>query len=78
MKTELVSIKLVKSNPNNPRIIKDDKFAKLVASIKEFPKIKLILLIVFLVLVKCLHNFLVTFLTLCPVNSLKNRTLQPL
>ena len=38
MKTELVSIKLVKSNPNNPRIIKDDKFAKLVASIKEFPK----------------------------------------
>ena len=38
MKTELVSIKLVKSNPNNPRIIKDDKFKKLVASIKEFPK----------------------------------------
>jgi ParB-like chromosome segregation protein Spo0J len=38
MKTELVSIKLVKSNPNNPRIIKDDKFTKLVASIKEFPK----------------------------------------
>lgn len=38
MKTELVSIKLIKSNPNNPRIIKDDKFQKLVASIKEFPK----------------------------------------
>jgi DNA modification methylase len=38
MKTELVSIKLVKSNPNNPRIIKDDKFKKLVASIQEFPK----------------------------------------
>jgi hypothetical protein len=38
MKTEKISIKLVKSNPNNPRIIKDDKFAKLVASIKEFPK----------------------------------------
>jgi DNA modification methylase len=38
MKIELISIKLVKSNPNNPRIIKDDKFAKLVASIKEFPK----------------------------------------
>ena len=38
MKTELVNIKLVKSNPNNPRIIKDDKFKKLVASIQEFPK----------------------------------------
>ena len=38
MKTEIVNIKLVKSNPNNPRIIKDDKFNKLVASIKEFPK----------------------------------------
>lgn len=38
MKTEKISIKLVKSNPNNPRIIKDDKFEKLVASIKEFPK----------------------------------------
>lgn len=25
-------------NPNNPRVIKDDKFAKLVRSIKEFPK----------------------------------------
>ena len=38
MKTELVSIKLVKSNPNNPRIIKDDKFKKLVKSIQEFPE----------------------------------------
>lgn len=28
----------IKSNPNNPRIIKDDKFKKLVASIKEFPE----------------------------------------
>jgi DNA modification methylase len=28
----------VKNNPNNPRVIKDDKFDKLVASIKEFPK----------------------------------------
>ena len=28
----------IKSNPNNPRIIKDDKFAKLVKSISEFPK----------------------------------------
>ena len=38
--TEKTMIKLssIKSNPNNPRVIKDDKFAKLVNSIKEFPK----------------------------------------
>ena len=28
----------VKTNPNNPRIIKDDKFKKLVKSINDFPK----------------------------------------
>jgi len=28
----------VKTNPNNPRLIKDDKFKKLVKSIKEFPQ----------------------------------------
>lgn len=28
----------IKANPNNPRIIKDDKFKKLVKSIKEFPE----------------------------------------
>jgi len=28
----------LKNNPNNPRILKDDKFKKLVKSIKEFPK----------------------------------------
>jgi ParB-like chromosome segregation protein Spo0J len=33
-----VKISEIKSNPNNPRIIKDDKFAKLVKSIKEFPE----------------------------------------
>ena len=38
MKTEIVKISEVKNNPNNPRVIKDDKFAKLVNSIKEFPK----------------------------------------
>lgn len=38
MKTETVKITEVKNNPNNPRIIKDDKFTKLVNSIKEFPK----------------------------------------
>jgi len=33
-----MKISAVKSNPNNPRIIKDDKFKKLVTSIKEFPQ----------------------------------------
>jgi hypothetical protein len=28
----------IKLNPNNPRLIKDDKFEKLVKSIKEFPE----------------------------------------
>jgi ParB-like chromosome segregation protein Spo0J len=32
-----VNINEIKSNPNNPRIIKDDKFIKLVKSIQEFP-----------------------------------------
>ena len=31
-------IKEIKINPNNPRIIKDDKFKKLVKSIKDFPQ----------------------------------------
>lgn len=38
MKTETIKISKVKSNPNNPRLIKDDKFFKLVKSIKEFPE----------------------------------------
>ncbi len=33
-----VKISKVKKNPNNPRIIKNDKFKKLVKSIKEFPE----------------------------------------
>ena len=33
-----VKISEVKSNPNNPRLIKDDKFKKLVQSIKDFPE----------------------------------------
>ena len=36
MKT--VKINTVKSNPDNPRLIKDDKFKKLVTSLKEFPE----------------------------------------
>ena len=34
----IVDISKVKGNTNNPRIIKDDKFRKLVQSIKEFPE----------------------------------------
>jgi len=38
MEVKEVKIGLIKSNPNNPRIIKDEKFAKLVESIKSFPE----------------------------------------
>jgi hypothetical protein len=34
----VVKINEIKVNPNNPRLIKDDKFKKLVKSIKEFPE----------------------------------------
>src|SRR5690554_4995227 len=34
----MIKLSKLKSNPNNPRIIKDDKFKKLVKSIKDFPK----------------------------------------
>jgi hypothetical protein len=34
----VVKINEIKLNPNNPRLIKDDKFAKLVQSIKDFPE----------------------------------------
>ncbi len=38
MNIQKVKLSEIKSNPNNPRIIKDDKFKKLVKSIQEFPK----------------------------------------
>jgi hypothetical protein len=38
MKIEKWNISEVKANPNNPRIIKDDKFKKLVKSIQDFPE----------------------------------------
>jgi DNA modification methylase len=38
MKIQKVKLSEIKNNPNNPRILKDDKFAKLVKSIQEFPK----------------------------------------
>lgn len=31
-------IKSIKANPNNPRLIKDERFQKLVQSIKDFPE----------------------------------------
>jgi hypothetical protein len=38
VETKIVKISDVKLNPNNPRLIKDDKFAKLVQSIKDLPQ----------------------------------------
>ena len=35
---QTVKISEVKVNPNNPRLIKDDKFKKLVQSVKDFPE----------------------------------------
>lgn len=34
----MIKLSKIKSNPNNPRIIKDDKFEKLKKSIEDFPK----------------------------------------
>jgi len=38
MKIQTIKINEIKLNPNNPRLIKDDKFNKLVQSIKDFPE----------------------------------------
>ena len=38
MNSTLTKISAIKRNPNNPRILKDDKFAKLTQSIKDFPQ----------------------------------------
>lgn len=38
MKIEKVKLSKIKNNPDNPRIIKDDKFFMLVKSIKDFPE----------------------------------------
>ena len=38
MNFEIIDIHKVKLNESNPRLIKDDKFKKLVTSIKEFPE----------------------------------------
>jgi ParB-like chromosome segregation protein Spo0J len=38
MNIEKVSVKDIKSNPKNPRTIKDEKFKKLVKSVQDFPE----------------------------------------
>lgn len=38
MNIQVLKIGEIKPNPKNPRVIKNDKFRKLVQSIKEFPK----------------------------------------
>lgn len=38
MKTQQIDIRKLKSNPANPRLIRDDKYKKLVNSIREFPE----------------------------------------
>lgn len=38
MQTKRVKIGAIKPNPNNPRIIKDDKFQKLVQSMRDLPE----------------------------------------
>lgn len=38
MNVTIMPLSAIKANPNNPRLIKDDKFHKLVKSIKEFPQ----------------------------------------
>ena len=37
-KHQTIKISEIKLNPNNPRLIEDDKFKKLVQSIKDFPE----------------------------------------
>lgn len=35
---QIIKTKKIKPNPNNPRVIKNNKFKQLVNSIKEFPE----------------------------------------
>lgn len=37
-KAKSFKVDLIKTNPNNPRVLKDEKFKKLVQSIKDFPQ----------------------------------------
>jgi hypothetical protein len=38
LKTQLIDIQKIKENENNPRIIRHEKFLKLVQSVKDFPE----------------------------------------
>ena len=38
MNLELIKLSVIKRNPDNPRILKDDKFKRLVQSIKDIPE----------------------------------------
>ncbi len=38
MQIKVYKISEVKTNPNNPRVIKDEKFKQLVQSIRDFPE----------------------------------------
>lgn len=38
METHTIKLSKIKPNPANPRLIKDDKFKKLVQSLKDFPE----------------------------------------
>ena len=38
MKTQTVSVDKIKTNPDNPRTISDDKLQQLVNSIQQFPE----------------------------------------
>jgi hypothetical protein len=38
MNIQTIDIRKLKQNPSNPRLIRDDKYKKLVASIREFPQ----------------------------------------
>ena len=38
MELKTLPLSKIKSNPDNPRVIKDDKFKKLVQSLKDFPE----------------------------------------
>lgn len=77
MKTELVKLSQIRVNGANPRIIKDDKFAKLVNSILDFPKMLELRPIVVDDTLICLGGNMryraLTFIAEMPINDLKAR-----
>lgn len=77
MKTELVKLSQIRVNGANPRIIKDDKFAKLVNSILDFPKMLELRPIVVDDTLVCLGGNMryraLTFIAEMPIDDLKAR-----